>query len=58
MRSVMEEISRSAIDELVEKTFESANGEKPGLLSYEEFKNFALNDSTIMSWLEALGSVF
>jgi len=38
--------------------FETANTSKTGVLSFEEFKKFALNDSTITAWFDALGTVF
>jgi hypothetical protein len=54
----MQAVSQEAIDEIVERTFASADLDGDGMLSYEEFARFAENDSTLVGWFEALGSVF
>jgi hypothetical protein len=55
---IMETMSRDAIEEMVEKTFRSIDTKREGYISYEEFKQFVQTDSSIVSWFEALGTVF
>jgi Ca2+-binding EF-hand superfamily protein len=53
-----ETMSQDAIEEMVEKTFRSIDTKREGYISYEEFKQFVQTDSSIVSWFEALGTVF
>ncbi|CAM0142679.1 unnamed protein product [Umbelopsis sp. WA50703] len=55
---IMETMSQDAIEEMVEKTFRSIDTKREGYISYEEFKQFVQTDSSIVSWFEALGTVF
>lgn len=55
---IMESMSQDAIEEMVEKTFKSIETEREGFISYEEFRLFVQTDSSIVSWFEALGTVF
>jgi Ca2+-binding EF-hand superfamily protein len=52
---VMETVSQDAIDEMVEKTFATLVPDGQGLISFESFKAFVENDSTMLAWFEALG---
>jgi len=54
----MDSMYQVAIEEMVDKAFEAADLNKDGKISFEEFKEWALQDPTMISWLEALGSVF
>ena len=56
--AMLESISDEAIDELVEAAFEGADRDADGRLSFEEFKQWAAADSTMVSWFDSLGSVF
>ena len=58
MWPVMEAMSQDAIEEMVEKTFNSANTSKNGKISFDEFRRFVQNDSTMIAWFDALGSIF
>lgn len=55
---IMETMSQDAIEEMVEKTFRSIDTKREGYISFEEFKQFVQTDSSIVSWFEALGTVF
>ncbi|RUS26988.1 hypothetical protein BC938DRAFT_483859 [Jimgerdemannia flammicorona] len=55
---IMESMSQDAIEEMVEKTFKSIETKREGFISYEEFRVFVQTDSSIVSWFEALGTVF
>jgi hypothetical protein len=55
---VIEAMSQDALEEMVDKTFSGAECEHKGYISFEDFKRFAENDTTMISWFEALGSVF
>jgi len=55
---IMETMSQDAIEEMVEKTFRSIDTKREGYISYGEFKQFVQTDSSIVSWFEALGTVF
>ena len=52
------ELSEGAIEEMVEAAFESADLDGDGRLSFEEFKQWATSDSTMIAWFDSLGSVF
>jgi hypothetical protein len=54
----MEAMSQDAIEEMVDKTFESANAGMKDKLSFDEFRRVVENDSNMLAWFEALGSVF
>eukprot|EP01134_Creolimax_fragrantissima_P008324 CFRG8324T1 len=58
MWPVMEAMSRSAIEEMVENAFKSADLDHDGTISFEEFKKWAQTDMSMIAWFEALGSVF
>ncbi|KAI9032836.1 hypothetical protein CLU79DRAFT_830671 [Phycomyces nitens] len=55
---IMETMSQDAINEMVEKTFKSIDTVRDGYISFEEFKRCVQADSSIVSWFEALGTVF
>ncbi|KAG0187943.1 hypothetical protein DFQ28_005641 [Apophysomyces sp. BC1034] len=55
---IMETMSQDAINEMVDKTFKSIKTEREGYISFEEFKQCVQMDSSIVSWFEALGTVF
>ncbi|ORX87096.1 EF-hand, partial [Basidiobolus meristosporus CBS 931.73] len=54
---VMEAMSQDAMDEMIDKafSFESACKE---FITFEEFRKLVENDSRLIAWFEALGSVF
>jgi hypothetical protein len=54
----MESMSQGAIEEMVERTFESAGVVGDAGLSFEDFKRVVEGDSNMLAWFEALGSVF
>jgi len=58
MWPVMEAMSQDAIDEMVDNVFKHADLDNNGEISFEEFKVWAANDNTLLSWFEALGTVF
>ena len=58
MWPAMEAMSQDAISQMVDDAFRSADMDRDGKLSFEEFKRWAATDQTIMQWFEALGSVF
>lgn len=55
---IMETMSQGAINEMVDKTFKSIKTEREGYINFEEFKDCVQSDSSIVSWFEALGTVF
>lgn len=55
---IMETMSQGAINEMVDKTFKSIQTEREGFINFEEFKECVQTDSSIVSWFEALGTVF
>ncbi|KAI8048355.1 uncharacterized protein B0P05DRAFT_519438 [Gilbertella persicaria] len=55
---IMETMSQGAINEMVDKTFKSIKTEKEGYINFKEFKECVQSDSSIVSWFEALGTVF
>lgn len=55
---IMETMSQGAISEMVDKTFKSIQTEREGYINFEEFKECVQTDSSIVSWFEALGTVF
>ncbi|KAI8820750.1 uncharacterized protein EV422DRAFT_496563, partial [Fimicolochytrium jonesii] len=57
---VMEAMSQNAIQEMVDKTFELAGlaATDPQGLSFEAFVKVVEADNNLLSWFEALGSVF
>lgn len=55
---IMETMSQGAINEMVDKTFKSIKTEREGYINFEEFKDCVQTDSSIVSWFEALGTVF
>ncbi|KAI8372847.1 uncharacterized protein BYT42DRAFT_616052 [Radiomyces spectabilis] len=55
---IMETMSQDAINEMVDKTFKSIDTQRPGYISFEEFKQCVQTDASIVSWFEALGTVF
>jgi Ca2+-binding EF-hand superfamily protein len=54
----METMSQGAINEMVDKTFKSIETERQGYINFKEFKQCVHIDSSIVSWFEALGTVF
>lgn len=58
MWPVMEAMSQDAIDEMVDNVFKHADLDGNGEISFEEFRVWAANDNTLLSWFEALGTVF
>ncbi|KAF9972696.1 hypothetical protein BGZ73_004165 [Actinomortierella ambigua] len=56
---VMETITQDAIQEMVDKTFNSVKDPaRPSFIGLEEFRQYALTDAGIMGWFDALGSIF
>ncbi|KAG0250732.1 hypothetical protein DFQ27_009227, partial [Actinomortierella ambigua] len=56
---VMETITQDAIQEMVDKTFNSVKDPaRPNYITLEEFRQYALTDAGIMGWFDALGSIF
>lgn len=55
---VMEAMSQDAINEMVDNVFQCADTNKDGQISFEEFKAWSANDSTLLAWFEALGTIF
>ncbi|KAI8380144.1 hypothetical protein BD560DRAFT_388704 [Blakeslea trispora] len=55
---IMQTMSQGAIHEMVDKTFKSIKTEREGYINFEEFKECVQIDSSIVSWFEALGTVF
>ncbi|KAI9320437.1 hypothetical protein BX666DRAFT_1196029 [Dichotomocladium elegans] len=55
---IMETMSQDAINEMVEKTFKTIDVKREGYISLDEFKQCVQTDSSIVSWFEALGTVF
>jgi Ca2+-binding EF-hand superfamily protein len=55
---IMETMTQGAINEMVDKTFKSIKTEREGYINFEEFKQCVQTDSSIVSWFEALGTVF
>ncbi|EDV25220.1 uncharacterized protein TRIADDRAFT_56938 [Trichoplax adhaerens] len=58
MWPVMEAMSQDAIDEMVENVFRHGDLNRDGRLSFDEFKICTLTDPTLVSWFEALGTIF
>ena len=54
---LMESMSQDAIDEMVERVFDSIGNEEERL-SLEDFKRFVENDNTLIAWFDALGTIF
>ena len=54
----VEAMTQDAISELVDNVIKSADVNKDGKLSFEEFRNYILIDPSLMGWFEALGTVF
>jgi hypothetical protein len=54
----MEAMSQGAIEEMVDRTFESAGISGGAGLTFEDFKRVVEGDSNMLAWFEALGSVF
>ncbi|KAI9278698.1 hypothetical protein BDA99DRAFT_531443 [Phascolomyces articulosus] len=55
---IMETMSQDAINEMVDKTFKNIDAKREGYISLEEFRQCVQTDSSIVSWFEALGTVF
>ncbi|OZJ06842.1 hypothetical protein BZG36_00182 [Bifiguratus adelaidae] len=55
---IMETMSHEAIEEIVNSTFSNITPTKPGYISFEEFRDYALKDGSIFGWFEVLGTVF
>ncbi|KAI9499172.1 hypothetical protein BDB00DRAFT_795709 [Zychaea mexicana] len=55
---IMETMSQDAINEMVDKTFKNIDVKREGYISLEEFRQCVQTDSSIVSWFEALGTVF
>ncbi|ORZ14545.1 hypothetical protein BCR42DRAFT_452305 [Absidia repens] len=55
---IMETMAQDAIHEMVNKTFRNMVTQREGYISFEEFKQCVQTDSSIVSWFEALGTVF
>jgi len=56
--SMMETMSDSAIEELIKDAFETADLNHEDRMTFEEFKKWAVTDTTIIAWFDSLGSVF
>lgn len=55
---VMERMSQEAIEELVERTFVAIQHVDPERIAFDEFAAFSQTDQSLLSWLDALGTVF
>ena len=55
---VMEAMSQTALEEMVNQTFMDAGAQDGDEMTLEEFIRVAEKDSNILAWFEALGSVF
>ncbi|KAI8331837.1 hypothetical protein BC941DRAFT_150290 [Chlamydoabsidia padenii] len=55
---IMETMAQDAIHEMVNKTFRNMVTKREGHISFDEFKQCVQTDSSIVSWFEALGTVF
>lgn len=55
---IMETMSQNAINEMVDRTFKTAKPKRKGYIDFEEFRQCVQTDSSIVSWFEALGTVF
>lgn len=55
---IMETMAQDAIHEMVNKTFRNMVTRREGYISFDEFKQCVQTDSSIVSWFEALGTVF
>ncbi|KAI8501846.1 hypothetical protein Bbelb_202580 [Branchiostoma belcheri] len=58
MWPVMEAMSQDAIEEMVDNVFKDAKLEAGDRMSYQAFKELSTIDSSLMSWFDALGTVF
>lgn len=57
-RPLMEAMSQDAIDEMVIGVFKCADLDMDGRITFNEFKEWAVLDNTILAWFDALGTVF
>ncbi|ORX61380.1 EF-hand [Hesseltinella vesiculosa] len=55
---IMETMAQDAIQEMVDKTFRNIDTKREGYISFDEFKQCVQADLSIVSWFEALGTVF
>ncbi|KAI8975161.1 hypothetical protein BDF20DRAFT_914127 [Mycotypha africana] len=55
---IMETMSQGAIHEMVDNTFANIQTEREGYISFREFRECVQHDPSIVSWFEALGTVF
>ncbi|ORY96258.1 hypothetical protein BCR43DRAFT_269943 [Syncephalastrum racemosum] len=55
---IMETMSQDAINEMVDRTFKTAKPKRKGYIDFDEFRQCVQTDSSIVSWFEALGTVF
>ncbi|TPX30155.1 hypothetical protein SmJEL517_g06214 [Synchytrium microbalum] len=55
---VMEAMSQDAIEEMVERTFGAAGLATEDKMDFEQFQKVVEADPNLLSWFEALGSVF
>ena len=55
---IMEVVSQEAIEQMVQCAFEVAGAGDRDVLDFDEFKKVVENDMNMLSWFEALGSVF
>lgn len=58
MWPVMESMSQDAIEEMVDNVFKIAKLKSDQRISFEQFKEIAVIDSSLTAWFEALGTVF
>lgn len=47
-----------AVEVLVRRAMETADKDRDGKINYAEFREWALQDKTILAWLDSVGSVF
>jgi hypothetical protein len=55
---MLETVYHQAIDHMVKQVLLHADKDNDGRISSYEFRSWALQDSTMLLWLDALGSVF
>ncbi|XP_071816284.1 uncharacterized protein [Apostichopus japonicus] len=58
MWPVMETMSQDAIEEMVDNVFKAAKVMSDKRISFDQFKEIAIVDSSLTAWFEALGTVF
>ena len=55
---VMEMISQRALDELADTIMSLVAKERPGYITFPEFRDYVKIDPRMLNWFESLGSVF